>query len=767
MPEGKGQSFFLSHLAFLSRLFSGKVEDSLRLRLLGLAGFWLAALAVAWVGGSPWTWLGGGIAATCGHLFSWYRRRRSLGAWPVVMALMVIALALVMRTEILAALDGNWLPLAHYLLLVQAVASFDVRTRGGLYAGLALSGIVLFFASQQAFELSFGAFLLGYAALVLTFLAIAFLEDETAAAQSGIQRSGQASPTSPAPSSANGKRPPMFGFWSGTAAAVLLFSVLAFLLLPRGESNAVGYQQVSALPITGTPDVPQPPDRATGGPSAAPSPAVADARASPSQSSQDAGLPLASEAFSSFSESPFEGPKAGLGQEDILKGDAFSEHPTAADRGGVVMRVRSPVASYWRGQAYDAFDGRYWHPAGDLQAGFDTGYAPENPLRYTQTFFIHQAQPGAAFMGYRGVDVLSSEEALYQRSLGKGFSYKVVSVQPDLAPQKLHQDRLGRTDPRYYRIPGSAEWLPALADQITSGASTGFGRAVSIVDFVRRNGRYDASAPDQLKSSAPLDAFLLDGKAGTSVDFSTATVMLARAAGMPARLVAGYLPGERDLLSGAYKVRHEDAHAWAEILFQEHGWVPFDSTPRPDLYAAGRATVGGQVPGLKHLFESSVGDDLLREVVAAPVRLSGGLKDAFGGPVGAALVVMAGAIAVGLGWLSMRLLWKGRRRAHKGWLYSRLPGSGRDEMLRIYGRVERILRKKGVRARRPGQTLREYALTAADQLASTLGTRGVEAHLAWFTDAAWTAAYNANSFPIQIVHEARARLSSLKAALDG
>jgi len=158
---------------------------------------------------------------------------------------------------------------------------------------------------------------------------------------------------------------------------------------------------------------------------------------------------------------------------------------------------------------------------------------------------------------------------------------------------------------------------------------------------------------------------------------------------------------------------------------------------------------------------------LLREVVAAPVRLSGGLKDAFGGPVGAALVVMAGAIAVGLGWLSMRLLWKGRRRAHKGWLYSRLPGSGRDEMLRIYGRVERILRKKGVRARRPGQTLREYALTAADQLASTLGTRGVEAHLAWFTDAAWTAAYNANSFPIQIVHEARARLSSLKAALDG
>ena len=133
----------------------------MRLRLLGLATFWLVALSVAWVGGSPWTWLGGGIATTCGYGFSWYRRHRPLGMWTAVMAAMVIALALVMRIEILAALEGNWLPLAHYLLLVQAISSFDIRTRGGLYGALGMSGIVLFFASQQAFELSFGIFLLG------------------------------------------------------------------------------------------------------------------------------------------------------------------------------------------------------------------------------------------------------------------------------------------------------------------------------------------------------------------------------------------------------------------------------------------------------------------------------------------------------------------------------------------------------------------------------------------------------------------------------
>ena len=183
MGDSKGRRFRFPYTGPLSRLFSRQVEESLKLRLMGLATFWLVALAVAWVGGSPWTWLGGGIAATCGHAFSWHRRHRSPGMWPLFMALTIIALAMVMRTEVLAAFDGNWLHLAHFLLLVQAVSSFDIRTRGGLYAGLGLSAIVLFFASQQAFELSFGIFLLGYAALLMAFLATATWQDEAGKAR--------------------------------------------------------------------------------------------------------------------------------------------------------------------------------------------------------------------------------------------------------------------------------------------------------------------------------------------------------------------------------------------------------------------------------------------------------------------------------------------------------------------------------------------------------------------------------------------------------
>ena len=759
MQGSKRRAFSFPNRGTMSRLFSGKVEESVRLRLVALVTFWLVALAVAWVGGSPWAWLGGGLAATCGHAFSWHRRHRSLGVWTVVMALLVMAMAVVMRAEILAALDGNWLPVAHFLLLVQAVASFDTRTRGGLYGGLALSGIVLFFASQQAFELSFGIFLLGYSALLMTFLATAFLEDESRAAQ-------------PRPPS---KGLSLVGFWSGTVAAVLLFSVLAFLLLPRGESNAVGYQQVSILPITRAPEASMPQVQADAQPSAKmPSPETPDADTPSSDDSGSRGGGLRADKGTFLL--PLAIPEAVSGQEFVLGAHTPPDPVPVAGGDDVVMHVRSPVASYWRGQVFDTFDGGSWHRVSSPEPDIDASYIFESPYRYTQSFFIHQAQPGTTFMGYHGVKVTSPEKALYRKSLGKGISYKVVSVPPELAPEGLRRDRPGGVSSRYYEFPSSMEWLPDLADQITAGANTGFDRAAHIVEYLRRNGRYDASAQDQLESSAPLDDFLLDGEAGTSVDFATANVMLARAAGLPARLATGYLPGERDLLSGAYVVRRDDAHAWAEVHFQEHGWVPFDGTSRPDSFVARGAAAGSQLAGLKYLFESSVGDDLLRAAVMAPSKLSAGLKDAFNGPASTALVaVVAGVVLVGLAWLSVRLMWRGRRREGRRWSYTHLSGGGRDEMLRIYGRAERLLRKKGVQARRPGQTIQDYVSRASAQVSGECARveqgrggaerRGAKEQLAWFTDAAWAAAYNPSTFSAQTVQEAKGRLSSLKAAL--
>ena len=60
---------------------------------------------------------------------------------------------------------------------------------------------------------------------------------------------------------------------------------------------------------------------------------------------------------------------------------------------------------------------------------------------------------------------------------------------------------------------------------------------------------------------------------------------MARANGIPARLVTGFVPGERDPVSGTFTVRAKDAHAWAEVFFAGSGWVPFD--PTADVPLAG------------------------------------------------------------------------------------------------------------------------------------------------------------------------------------
>ena len=53
--------------------------------------------------------------------------------------------------------------------------------------------------------------------------------------------------------------------------------------------------------------------------------------------------------------------------------------------------------------------------------------------------------------------------------------------------------------------------------------------------------------------------------------------MMAREAGIPARMAIGFLPGTAD--RGTYTVRASDAHAWPELYFEGIGWLRFEPTP--------------------------------------------------------------------------------------------------------------------------------------------------------------------------------------------
>ena len=85
------------------------------------------------------------------------------------------------------------------------------------------------------------------------------------------------------------------------------------------------------------------------------------------------------------------------------------------------------------------------------------------------------------------------------------------------------------------------------------------------------------------------DYFLFDLRRGYCDYYATAFVVLARAAGLPARFATGFTAGSWDPVQRLWVVDEGNAHSWPEVFFPEVGWIPFEPTGgRPPLERVGQ-----------------------------------------------------------------------------------------------------------------------------------------------------------------------------------
>ena len=120
--------------------------------------------------------------------------------------------------------------------------------------------------------------------------------------------------------------------------------------------------------------------------------------------------------------------------------------------------------------------------------------------------------------------------------------------------------------------------------------------------WIRRDFGYTLAMP--MLGRDAVDAFLFVQKAGYCEHFSSSFVVLMRAAGIPARVVTGYVGGYRNPIGGYWAVRRSDAHAWAEVWLPARGWVRVDPTAAvaPErIYD----TLADRAPGAGGLFGDS------------------------------------------------------------------------------------------------------------------------------------------------------------------
>jgi transglutaminase-like putative cysteine protease len=265
---------------------------------------------------------------------------------------------------------------------------------------------------------------------------------------------------------------------------------------------------------------------------------------------------------------------------------------------------------YWRSLTYDRYSGRGW-----LTSATDTrGYPARQPAvnllvegqiqllpgqkLVRQDVQILQDLDGLLYVAGTPIEVDQDYQIAWRRvpqsgadtttgsdifgaSVGE-VEYQAVSLYPVAGPQALRQ--AGNAYPnwvldRYLALP---EALPArvrsLSVELTAGGRTPYDRALAIESYLRENYPYTLNLPNPPSNQDRVDYFLFDLRKGYCDYYASAMVVLARAAGLPARLATGYASGAYDALNARYVVTAAQAHSWPEIYFPQYGWVPFEPT---------------------------------------------------------------------------------------------------------------------------------------------------------------------------------------------
>jgi transglutaminase-like putative cysteine protease len=263
---------------------------------------------------------------------------------------------------------------------------------------------------------------------------------------------------------------------------------------------------------------------------------------------------------------------------------------------------------YWRSQTFDRYNGFGWStsetekqtiPAGDpffttLPPGYKllkqdfTLYQPGDQTLYWDGMLYSADQSLDAswrikptFYSSPLVDLPFNDGDLYS-ALRTSPSYHVESYIPNAGIEQLRaagQNYPQSIQDHYLALPKNIpERVFGLARKLTATGATPFDQAVIIETYLRVNYPYTLKIDAPPANVEVADYFLFDLKKGYCDYYATAMVVLARAAGLPARFVTGYAGGNYNTRTAAYTVVEAQAHSWAEIYFPGIGWVEFEPT---------------------------------------------------------------------------------------------------------------------------------------------------------------------------------------------
>ena len=171
----------------------------------------------------------------------------------------------------------------------------------------------------------------------------------------------------------------------------------------------------------------------------------------------------------------------------------------------------------------------------------------------------------------KNYELLSVEpvKKLTRYSLTSHLDYKLDAGQTP-------QNRVYKQIPQFVG-PKARELVEDLQDQIQENLPYDQQMVDLVLNHFRSEPFYYTRTPPAMLDR-PIDRFLFEERRGFCEHYASAFVVLMRAAGIPARVVTGYMGGELNTIGNYFIVRQSDAHAWSEVWLENKGWVRFDPT---------------------------------------------------------------------------------------------------------------------------------------------------------------------------------------------
>lgn len=423
----------------------------------------------------------------------------------------------------------------------------------------------------------------------------------------------------------------------------------------------------------------------------------------------------------------------------------------------VVMRVRSQAEGFWRVLAFDQYTGKGWkisrnddvttlrRSSWSYKIDLDLPLIKTPTREVVQTYNVVSDLPNL-------IPALSNPKEIYfpgpviavdqeggLRSpvqLSEGMTYTVLSEVP-------YRDRtlLGKADTKYpkeikdyyLQIP------PEIADKVRQKTeailadynrqrvsrtedvrtlNSVYEKTLYLAQYLKQNYSFPENPlglPHLDKNDDLVESFLFKHQGGYPDHFSTVLTVMLRSIGIPARLVAGFAPGEFNPFTGMYIVKNTDAYAMTEVYFPKYGWFAFDPIPNHPLIP----------PSIEEYQTFSVLRQFWNWIAGwLPSPVTGLLNGLFGtlfrwlfraiawffslfsqGWIGIFTGLIVGTITAFFGWLSW-VQWK--KWLNRKWL-KKLP-----PMERLYQQMLQWTAEKGL-GKHPAQTPLEYAQVSYNQ----------------------------------------------------